>query len=101
MRLLLHSCCAPCSGAIIESLAKDFRAEGRDPSEAMAIFWSNSNICDRQEYDKRRCPRARPSLPGVLCVPPAQGRALCGREWFRYPDDQLGIFQMEESGTGG
>ena len=54
MRLLLHSCCAPCSGAIIESLAKDFRAEGRDPSEAMAIFWSNSNICDRQEYDKRK-----------------------------------------------
>ena len=54
MRLLLHSCCAPCSGAIIESLAKDFRAEGRDPSETMAIFWSNSNICDRQEYDKRK-----------------------------------------------
>jgi predicted adenine nucleotide alpha hydrolase (AANH) superfamily ATPase len=54
MRLLLHSCCAPCSGAIIETLAKDFRAEGRDPSEAMAIFWSNSNICDRQEYDKRK-----------------------------------------------
>ena len=54
MRLLLHSCCAPCSGAIIETLAKDFRAEGRDPSETMAIFWSNSNICDRQEYDKRK-----------------------------------------------
>lgn len=46
MKLLLHSCCAPCSGAIIEALVK----EGTSP----VIFWSNSNICDREEYDKRR-----------------------------------------------
>lgn len=53
-RLLLHSCCAPCSGAIVEALAEAYRAEGRNPAEEMAIFWSNSNICDRQEYEKRR-----------------------------------------------
>lgn len=45
MKLLLHSCCAPCSGAIIESLAK----EGIRP----VVFFSNSNIESREEYDKR------------------------------------------------
>lgn len=45
MKLLLHSCCAPCSGAIIESLAKD----GVRP----VVFFSNSNIESREEYDKR------------------------------------------------
>lgn len=53
-RLLLHSCCAPCSGAIVESLAEAYKAAGRNPAEEMAIFWSNSNIYDREEYEKRR-----------------------------------------------
>lgn len=53
-RLLLHSCCAPCSGAIVEALAEAYRQAGRNPGEEMAIFWSNSNICDREEYDKRK-----------------------------------------------
>ncbi len=46
MHLLLHSCCAPCSGAIIEALVR----EGIRP----AIFWSNSNIYGREEYEKRK-----------------------------------------------
>ena len=45
MKLLLHSCCAPCSGAIIESLV----SEGVRP----VVFFSNSNIESREEYDKR------------------------------------------------
>ncbi len=53
-RLLLHSCCAPCSGAIVEALAEAYRAAGRNPGEEMAIFWSNSNIYDKAEYEKRR-----------------------------------------------
>lgn len=28
-RLLLHSCCAPCSGAIVEALAEAYRGAGR------------------------------------------------------------------------
>lgn len=52
--LLLHSCCAPCSGAIIEALADAYRASGRSAETQMAIFWSNSNIYDKDEYDKRR-----------------------------------------------
>ena len=53
-RLLLHSCCAPCSGAIVEALVEAYRAAGRNPGEEMAIFWSNSNIYDKAEYEKRR-----------------------------------------------
>ena len=44
-RVLLHSCCAPCSGAIIECLD----AGGVRPT----VFFSNSNIDTREEYDKR------------------------------------------------
>ena len=53
-RLLLHSCCAPCSGAIVEALVEAYKAVGRNPAEEMAIFWSNSNIYDKAEYEKRR-----------------------------------------------
>ena len=53
-RLLLHSCCAPCSGAIVEALAEAYREAGRKPSEELSIFWSNSNICSKEEYEKRR-----------------------------------------------
>ena len=45
-RLLLHSCCAPCSGAVIECLMDN----GIRPT----VFFSNSNIVPREEYDLRR-----------------------------------------------
>lgn len=45
-RLVLHCCCAPCSGAIIECLL----ANGIRP----VIFFSNSNIYSQAEYEKRR-----------------------------------------------
>ena len=44
-RILLHACCAPCSGAIVECLAE----RGYRP----VIFYSNSNIFPRGEYDMR------------------------------------------------
>lgn len=57
--ILLHACCAPCSGAIIEALC----SEGLFP----AVFFSNPNIYPREEYDKRlsECRRycAKYSLP--------------------------------------
>ncbi len=43
--ILLHTCCAPCSGAIIEALC----AQGLRPT----IFWSNSNISTPEENAKR------------------------------------------------
>ncbi len=45
-KVLLHSCCAPCSGAIIECML----ANGITP----VVFFSNSNIFPQEEYDHRR-----------------------------------------------
>lgn len=45
-RILLHSCCAPCSGAILECMVQN----GMRP----AIFFSNSNIVPREEYELRK-----------------------------------------------
>ena len=44
-RILLHACCAPCSGAIVEYLVQ----HGCRPT----VFYSNSNITPREEYDIR------------------------------------------------
>ena len=43
--ILLHACCAPCSGAILECL--------RDSGIVPVVFFSNSNIYPRAEYDLR------------------------------------------------
>lgn len=43
--LLLHSCCAPCSSAVIEFLSNYFD---------ITIFFYNPNITDSREYIKRR-----------------------------------------------
>ena len=45
-RILLHSCCAPCSGAILEWMVQN----GVRP----AVYFSNSNIVPKEEYDLRR-----------------------------------------------
>ncbi|MBQ9239921.1 MAG: epoxyqueuosine reductase QueH [Duodenibacillus sp.] len=45
-QVLLHSCCAPCSAAIIEwMLAHDIRP---------TIYYYNPNIFPREEYEKRK-----------------------------------------------
>jgi predicted adenine nucleotide alpha hydrolase (AANH) superfamily ATPase len=43
--VLLHSCCAPCSGAVLECLVDN----GIKP----VVFFSNSNIVPREEYELR------------------------------------------------
>lgn len=45
-RILLHACCAPCSGAIIEFMLQ----QGLRP----AVFFSNANIYPLEEYELRR-----------------------------------------------
>ncbi len=44
-RVLLHACCAPCSGAIVETMLR----QGIRPT----IFFSDSNIFPEGEYRKR------------------------------------------------
>lgn len=43
--LLLHSCCGPCSTAVIERLINDYR---------ITVFFYNPNITDESEYKKRK-----------------------------------------------
>lgn len=45
-RVLLHSCCAPCSGAMIEEMVED----GLD----VTVFFYNPNIHPKREYDLRK-----------------------------------------------
>ena len=44
-RVLLHSCCGPCSTACIERLLPDYK---------VTIFFYNPNITDRDEYELRK-----------------------------------------------
>lgn len=43
--LLLHSCCAPCSSAVLKKLSPYFN---------ITIFYYNPNISPQQEYEKRK-----------------------------------------------
>jgi len=43
--LLLHSCCGPCSTAVIERLVDDYD---------ITVFFYNPCITDREEYEKRK-----------------------------------------------
>lgn len=43
-RLLLHSCCGPCSSSVLDFLKKHFE---------ITVFYSNSNIYPEEEYKKR------------------------------------------------
>ena len=44
-RVLLHSCCGPCSTACIERLLPDYK---------VTVFFYNPNITDPEEYEKRK-----------------------------------------------
>ena len=44
-KLLLHICCAPCGGGCVAAL--------RDDGRAARLYYSNSNLADREEYEKR------------------------------------------------
>lgn len=43
--LLLHSCCGPCSTAVVERLVEDYE---------VTVFFYNPNITDGEEYERRR-----------------------------------------------
>lgn len=43
--LLLHTCCAPCSSAVIEYLSDYFN---------ITVFYYNPNISPKEEYEKRK-----------------------------------------------
>ncbi len=49
-RLLLHSCCAPCSSACLERLKECF---------SITVLYYNPNIEDEEEYAKRKAEQIR------------------------------------------
>ena len=49
-RLLLHSCCAPCSSACLERLKEYF---------SVTVLYYNPNIDEREEYEKRKAEQIR------------------------------------------
>lgn len=63
-RLLLHACCAPCSSYVLEYLSSFYD---------ITVFFSNPNITDKEEYDKRlfelrRLVKEAPFCSGVNVV---------------------------------
>lgn len=61
MKLLMHTCCAPCSVYCIDSL----RAEGIEPE----LFWYNPNIHPFMEYKARRdCLKGYAESVGVKLI---------------------------------
>ena len=66
--ILLHACCAPCSGAVLECL--------RDSGIRPVVFFSNSNIFPRAEYELRLSELRRyAGLMGVELVEDAYDHA--------------------------
>ena len=49
-KLLLHSCCAPCSSACLERIAEFFQ---------VTVLFYNPNIGDEGEYEKRKAEQIR------------------------------------------
>jgi predicted adenine nucleotide alpha hydrolase (AANH) superfamily ATPase len=67
-RLLLHSCCAPCSTRALELLADAFQ---------LTVYYYNPNIEPRAEYEHRLSEQAR--------LLSAKGIALAEGEWDPAP----------------
>ena len=70
-RVLLHSCCAPCSGSVLE----DLRQAGID----LTIYFYNPNIHPRREYEIRKTENIR--YAQKQNIPFADADYDCNR-WF-------------------
>ena len=72
MKVLLHSCCGPCASACVPRL--------KDGGHAVTLFFSNSNIDTREEYEKRLAEaRKLAATEGVALVADAYDHP----EWLR------------------
>lgn len=69
-KLLLHTCCGICGAWIPEKLSLDFE---------VTIFYFNSNIHPREEYEKRR--EAVRQMSEILKIPMLEGEYE-PRAWF-------------------
>jgi predicted adenine nucleotide alpha hydrolase (AANH) superfamily ATPase len=81
-RLLLHSCCGPCSSAVIERLAPHFD---------LSVYYYNPNIYPPQEYRRRADEQAR--LLETLGVP------MIEAEYDTARFDAIGLSDEPEGGA--
>ena len=87
-RLLLHSCCAPCSSYVLEYLSKYF---------SITVFYYNPNITQEEEYKRRAEEQER-----LICEMPAEHAVsfLEGRyEPERFFDAVQGLETVPEGGA--
>jgi predicted adenine nucleotide alpha hydrolase (AANH) superfamily ATPase len=84
--LLLHSCCGPCSTAVIASLSSFFD---------ITVFYYNPNIDDRDEYRKRAHEQER-----LLRLMPTPNRVAFREGEYRPEDFLVGAepFAREQEG---
>ena len=109
-RVLLHSCCAPCSSAIIECML----ANGLRPT----VFYFNPNIYPREEYETRKQEAVRfvtaqgldfvdadydydhwKTCMAGLDPAPDGDRPLCLRARLHAVYHHAGLFALEEPGA--
>lgn len=71
-RLLLHSCCGPCSSSVLEYLLPYFR---------ISVFYYNPNIYPREEYEHRKREQLRLIQTikdeAILQATPASEKGVC------------------------
>ena len=90
-RILLHSCCGPCSTACVERLMSDYR---------ITVFFYNPNVTDREEYEKRRDNQIK-FLNALNTELPEEDRVVF-IEGEYFPEDFYGVTEgLEDCPEGG
>lgn len=85
-KLLLHSCCGPCSTAVIDRLKNDYD---------ITIFYYNPNIYPEEEYIKRRDEEIRYCKESGLNILVIDGGYGDANEWY---DVVKGLENEKEGG---
>ena len=87
-RLLLHACCAPCSSAVLERIARHFD---------LTVLFYNPNIFPAEEFDKRFA-----ELERLICeLPEAQDVTVVRADYApeEFFDAVRGLEQIPEGGA--
>ena len=87
-RLLLQSCCGPCSSYVLEYLTRYFR---------VTVLYYNPNIQPREEYDKRL--HWQREILAQLPTPEAVDMLECSYDGARYTEAVRGLEREPEGGA--
>ena len=89
MRLLLHSCCAPCSSSVIEQLMQSGQFKH------ISVLYYNPNIFPENEYKKRKNEQIRM----LQMLYPEVSIIDCDYEYDKFLLAVKGLEQEKEGGT--